>query len=222
MFFVNEIIESLSAIKNGQKSIEMKNYMKGHFEFLGIPSTERRIAVQSLLKQTKSMSCVELWSITRVLWNQEEREYQYVAMDIWSKNFKKLNPTHMMYIEEFILHKSWWDTVDWLASRMVGQLFKSNPKIIEETTDRWIESKNIWLNRTCLLYQLFYKQDTDIDRLKYYIEKVKGNKEFFIQKAIGWALRQQSKSDPQIVVKLVEELNLSGLAKREALRLIQL
>ena len=220
MIFENKIIESLSAIKNDQKSEGMKAYMKGHFEFLGVPSSERRVATRELIKQTKNRSNEELWSITGRLWSRSEREYQYVAMDIWAKNFKKLKPNDIKYIEKLILNKSWWDTVDWLASHMVGQLFKSYPDMIEMTTKRWIKSDNIWLNRTCILYQLFYNSETDVDRLRYYIENVKLKKDFFIQKAIGWSLRQQSKFDSQMVVKLVEELNLSGLAKREALRLI--
>ena len=122
------------------------------------------------------------------------------------------------FIEFMIVNKPWWDTVDWVASHHAGTYFKMFPHLIREKTGAWMNSENIWLQRSALLFQLKYKRHTDEKLLFDYILKLKDSKEFFIRKAIGWALREYSKTAPESVVHFVETTELSGLSRREALK----
>jgi len=218
--FYQDICVALEQHANPLKAKGMSAYMKDKFIYFGLTSPIRRSKTKDILKKSKSLTPEDLWTLTHLLWTAEEREFQYAAMDIWSKNIKRLQIDDIHDIERIISHKSWWDTVDWLASHMVGAYFKCFPEALIGQTEKWVHSDNMWLNRTCLLYQLSYKGETDFDRLCYYIDLLKDKKEFFIQKAIGWSLRQYSRTDKAAVTEVVERLELNGLARREALRLI--
>lgn len=121
-------------------------------------------------------------------------------------------------LERLLITKSWWDTVDFLASHITSALFLNYPQQTLEYITHWRQSENIWLRRTALLFQLKFKHDTDSLLLFDVIRENQENSEFFIQKAIGWALREYSKTDPIAVKKFIVEQNIQGLAKREALK----
>ena len=110
--------------------------------------------------------------------------------------------------------------MDYIASNLVGSYFNIYPGKIRETTDRWMASQNMWLQRTCLLFQLKYKNKTDESLLSGFIDQLTGSKEFFIRKAIGWSLREYSKTNPDFVLSFVRARELSGLSEREALKWI--
>jgi len=114
--------------------------------------------------------------------------------------------------------KQWWDTIDLVASHLVGALWMKYPKDRSRVWADWLSTEDIWLNRTCLLFQLKYKSDLDVTLLRESIRSLKHKDEFFIQKAIGWALRQHSKVDPIEVMSIVDEYQITGLAKKEALK----
>ncbi|MFT6151359.1 MAG: 3-methyladenine DNA glycosylase AlkD [Flavobacteriales bacterium] len=119
-----------------------------------------------------------------------------------------------------ITNKSWWDTVDLITTNLVGNYFKLFPEQIIPITKIWMESDNIWLQRTCLIFQLKYKEEIDTDLLTDYILQLKDTKEFFINKAIGWILREYTRTNPEWVIDFVNKHELSNLSKREALKLI--
>ncbi|TAE07534.1 MAG: DNA alkylation repair protein [Bacteroidetes bacterium] len=121
-------------------------------------------------------------------------------------------------VESLIITNSWWDSVDYLAPRIAGKLFSRFPEQIERYTSRWIESDNFWLQRSAIIFQLAYKTKTDSALLFAYVERRKDSKEFFIQKAIGWALRQYARSAPQAVRDFVNHTDLAPLSRREALK----
>ncbi|GLB59138.1 hypothetical protein NCCP133_12710 [Cytobacillus sp. NCCP-133] len=131
-----------------------------------------------------------------VLWEKDEREYQNAALDYIGKFVKKLDKGHLPLVKKLIVTKSWWDTVDMLASHAVGAIAAKHPEIIGEKIDEWVTSDDMWLRRTSILFQLKYKDRTDEDLLYRYILENNESKEFFIQKAIGWALREYSKNEP--------------------------
>ena len=116
-----------------------------------------------------------------------------------------------------IVHKSWWDTVD-ATAKYVGVFFKKHPHLTKPTTLRWITSDNRWLQRMAIIFQLAYKKETDVDLLFEYVLRKADSEEFFIQKAIGWALRQYAKIDAAEVKRFVEVTDLKPLSKREALK----
>jgi len=203
--------------RNSLQAKSMSAYMKDQFIFYGVKSPERKSIVSVYWRDFKEPPQDELKQVFEILWDDDHRESQYFSMDIMQKIQKKMDPSWLPLLESFILKKSWWDTVDFLASNPIGNILYRYPELIDEYTDRWMGSGNMWLQRTCLIYQLKYKQDLDFKRLKTFIQPLKGSKEFFINKAIGWALRQHSKVDAQSVYTFLEaNPDLSNLSKREA------
>src|SRR5690606_30371199 len=115
-----------------------------------------------------------------------------------------------------IVNQSWWDTVDAIATHCVGQYLQNYPELKEEYNAKWILSDNMWLNRTAIIFQLKYKEQTNFELLKNNIRHFAGEKEFFIKKAIGWALREYSKTNPSAIIKFLDENDLQQLSIREA------
>lgn len=134
----------------------------------------------------------------------------------------KKNPEEFIsFYEELIQTKSWWDTVDWIR-KMVGVHFQRFPHLIIPTTEKWMASNDIWLQRICLIFQLTYKEKTDFALMKKYILQLANSKEFFIQKGAGWALRQYSKTNGKGVAEFINaNPQLAPLTKREGLKWLQ-
>ncbi len=203
------------------RAVQMKRYMKDQFEFYGISAPDRRALMRAHYKKFDLPPWSDIGIIARSLWEMDERECQHTVMDIMNRMKKNLSPDNLSLLEYFITTKSWWDTVDGVSSWLVGALFKEHPELILPTTSKWMETGNIWLQRCCLLFQLQYKKDTDLDLLFGFIEALSEHKSFWIRKAIGWVLREYSKTDQQTVRDYVEaHPELSGLSKREALKVI--
>ncbi|EAK8915423.1 DNA alkylation repair protein [Listeria monocytogenes] len=194
----------------------MEAYMKNQFTFLGIRAGERKKLVAAYLKENGAPQ--DLLEFTIALFAEEEREFQYVAIDLLSRYGKKQPSEAIKVYEQLIVTKSWWDTVDGLAGTVVSNHFKLYPELIPTHNEAWINGDNIWLARTAILFQLKYKEKTDVDLLFFNCEKWLASKEFFIQKAIGWALRQYAKVDSGAVRQFVNSHSLAPLSRREALK----
>lgn len=197
----------------------MAAYMKGHFEFLGVAASERKTASKPWLIAAKSMQPEPLLEMVESRWTEPEREFHYVGTDAIRAGAKNLRATDLDRVHALIVKTPWWDTVDSLAVHTVGPMVRAHSELVA-VMDEWIESENIWIARTAILHQLMYKDATNIDRLFNYCEMRMGDTEFFIRKAIGWALRQYSRTNPDAVRIFVaaNEGELSGLSKREALK----
>ena len=163
---------------------------------------------------------MEFEELTKTLWMKPQRETQYLSQELAMKYIKKFNKEDVVLIEFMVSHKSWWDTVDFIATKLLGEYFKMYPVQREIVIKKWLKSNNIWLQRSCLLFQLKYKEEVDTVFLSYVICSLLGSNEFFINKAIGWVLREYSKTNPGWVVDFVKTTELSALSKREALRLL--
>lgn len=201
--------------------LPMETYMKNQFTFLGVKSTPRKVIQRDWFKTLpQTLSGDEVIALSASLFKEEEREFQYTAIDLLDKHHKKLKHKHLTDIEELILSKSWWDTVDALAAKIVGSLLQPHRELWENCTEKWITSENIWLQRTALLFQLKYKQETDTKLLSNCIRNLMHDRQFFIQKAIGWSLREYSKTNPDYVRQLLHDLKIEGLAAREASKYI--
>lgn len=197
----------------------MKKYMRDQFEYLGIKSPQVTSLLREFIKLNGLPPFEKLNLICRELWSLPEREFQYIAMNLISKYEKKLEPEFIETLEYLITTKSWWDTVDLLAGHTVGAMFKKYPKVKEKLLKKWRKSENIWLRRTTLLFQLGYKKETDFDLMCEIIKENLGSDEFFINKAIGWALRQYAHTNPAPVKKFVNATKeLHPLSRREALK----
>jgi 3-methyladenine DNA glycosylase AlkD len=199
----------------------MKRYMRDQFDYLGLKGP----ALDELLRKhiaTHSLPpLVDLDRIARDLWALPQREFQYAATSLIGRMEKQLPATFIRTLEFLLVTKSWWDTVDTISAGTVGVHFKRYPKVKEHSLAKWRKSKNFWLRRSAILFQLNYKQDTDFPLMQDIIRENLGSKEFFINKAIGWALRQYTRVDPQGVRKFVAETALHPLSAREALKWLE-
>jgi len=218
-FYVKQLKILFEQHANPSQAPGMKKYMRDQFEYLGI-KTPQSVALQKEFYDEHGLPEVtELDSILLDLWSLPQREFQYVAVGLLGRLNKQLPPEFIETIEYLITNKSWWDTVDSIAGGTVGVHFKRHPAIKKKYLARWRKSENLWLRRTAILFQLNYKSETDFDQLCDIIRENLGSKEFFINKAIGWALRQYARTDPKAVKKFVRDTkDLNPLSRREAMK----
>lgn len=221
MTYLQKLIDFFKEHRNEENAAPMKAYMRNQFEFLGIKTPERKTLLSAFLKENGKPSLEELPGVVKALWKQPEREYQYLALTLLDKNRGKLGPGYLLLLEELMVTKSWWDTIDTIASRLAGYIIKKHPEEGDKHLQKWISSDDFWLNRTAILYQLSYKADTNEERLFSYIKQHSSSKEFFIEKAIGWALREYSKTAPESVISFIEKEELRPLSKREGLKYLK-
>ncbi len=223
--YMNDWIKSVKGIfedhRHPEQAEGMERYMRDKFKFYGIKSKERRKLTRTFLNDTKNFKQKELTNICLALWELPEREYQHFVVDILKRRVNNLDEKGINLLEKLITNKSWWDTVDMLATNISGKYFKKYPVQIKPVTQNWIESDNIWLNRSAILFQLKYKEETDVDLLLKYIKIKLDSDEFFIQKAIGWVLREYAKTDPELIYNFVQNNDLASLSRREALKNIK-
>ena len=219
--FVNALQQHFLAHQNPEKAEPMARYMKNHFPFLGIQSPERRKLLREVIQVHNLPEKEDLQIVIRELWALPEREFQAVSLDILQKYKKYLDEAHIPFLEELIVTKSWWDTVDGIVPTFLGGIFLKHPEMISIYIPKWIASENIWLQRAAILFQLKYKQQTDEKLLFSIIGQLKSSKEFFIQKAIGWVLREYAKTSPHVVWEYVQNNELAPLSKREAIKHIR-
>lgn len=199
------------------RAAQQKAYMRGQFVFYGLDSKTRRDIQSPFVKEALALPDTEFKAWCRAGWADPHRECQLTVVDALIKRARKMDKSYFDLIEEFIVTKSWWDTVDFLSGTILGVLFKKFPDEIEPRTSRLIRSDNIWENRSAILFQLKYKTNMDVALLEHLIAIKKYDKEFFIQKSIGWILRTLSKERPDAVRDiLARHPELSNLAKREA------
>lgn len=215
-------IENLFS-KNGnpERAKGAENYLLNQFKFFGLDTTKRRLLSKEFIIQNGIPEQNDLKKLVHLLWKKEQRELQYFGMELLEKKNKETGKTGINLYEYLIVHKSWWDTVDFIAPKLVAGLFLRYPEMIKKVIPGWVSSGNIWLNRSALLFQLKYKEKTDSKLLFKTIQSFNKEKEFFIRKAIGWSLREYSKTNPDEVMNFVNSTPLSGLSKREALKHIQ-
>lgn len=216
--YIKPIVEEFKRKSNPPNVEPMAKYMKNLFPYLGIKTPERREITKKFFKEYGLPEISELEAIIRDLWELPEREFQYFAIGLLVKFKDKVGKDIIDLYEYLTTTKSWWDSVDGVASWLVGSLFQRFPEMIEPYTKKWLISGNMWLQRTVILFQLNYKDKTDVMLLGMSIMSVADSREFFIQKAIGWALREYSKTDAQAVINFVKNNELASLSKREALK----
>ncbi|MDU4890124.1 MAG: DNA alkylation repair protein [Clostridium sp.] len=210
-----DIINEFLNNKNEENAKGMKAYLKDNFEFLGVKTPLRKQLSKEFLKEKSKETFIDE-ALVRELWANEYREMQYIAIDYLIKQKKKLQREHIALIKDLIVTKSWWDSVDLIASHLAGELGRKYPELIEEYFLPWSESENMWLRRTAILYQLKYKENTNTDFLKQVIKVNLHQEEFFIRKAIGWSLREYSKSNQEWVREFIANNKLSKLSEKEA------
>jgi len=200
---------------------QQSKYMKNRFPFFGLKSPERKSIIRAYQEKYGIVPLEHLRDTVKTTYQYPERELHYFAVELMVKYKKKLDEAYLPLTQWLIVHHSWWDTVDLLAAHIVGTLCLKYSHVMQEV-DTWIHHENMWLRRSAILYQLSYKEKTDAEKLFKFCAEHAFEKEFFIRKAIGWALREYAKYNTQAVLSFVEATqNLSSLSRREALKHIQ-
>lgn len=214
-------VSKMDEVKVMEDALQMKRYMKDHFEFYGVKSPARKTVQKELKVFWKKYDNETLFNFVESLWALPQRELQYIAIDTLDSRSKKWDASYLHRVENLIVTKSWWDTVDGLAANIVGSIFFRNRDAQMEWVEKWNNSENMWLNRSALIHQLRYKTEVDLELLFALVESHIGSKVFFINKASGWALRQASKFYPNEVKQFISDHpQLSNLTKKEGSKYI--
>ena len=225
------IIEEFRQHKNEENAEKQAAYLRHQFEFIGLKTPERRLLAKDFLKEKKADRQID-WELVFEFWNLPEREFQYLALDYLHQMKKWVIFDDMEKIKKLTVSKSWWDTVDAL-DELVGHLLLTGRKQATENDStayeqvktlvkEWAQAENFWIRRIAIDCQLSFKNQTDLELLSYNIEKnFLGSSfadEFFITKAIGWALRDLAKTNSAWVIKFIEEHEnkMAKLSIREA------
>ncbi|MBC1434846.1 DNA alkylation repair protein [Listeria rocourtiae] len=214
--YTKQLVLYMREHANSEEKQAMEQYMRNQFVFLGLRSPKRRVLYRNFIAECGKPQ--DTISVAKKLYEQEEREFCYIAIDILTKSVKKQSMDVIDFYEQLIQTEPWWDTVDLLASTLVGGHFAVYPELIPTYNAKWIDGNDMWLARTAILFQLKYKEKTDAMLLFANCEKWLDSEDFFIQKAIGWALRQYAKFDSEAVIDFVETHDLAPLSRREALK----
>lgn len=209
----DKIVEIYKKNANRELAIRMESYMKNHFSFLGIPKPLRADISKEFLKGKSKIKEID-WKFVFQMFELPDREYQYLALEYLRKLEKNLQKSDIELIEKLILTKSWWDSVDSIAP-LVGVLCQKYPELKKEVLERWILNSNIWLKRITIIFQLKYKNETDTEFLSKAILSNNLSKDFFVNKAIGWSLRQYSKFNADWVKVFISTHSLAPLSIRE-------
>jgi 3-methyladenine DNA glycosylase AlkD len=217
--YIIQIKKEFAASANATKAAGAKAYLLHQFEFYGLQTPERRSICKAFYKTYPVTSHATLITIIKEAFAAPERELHYFAIELLAFHHKLWTDKTITIIEWMLTHKSWWDSVDSTNSNVIGKYFIKFPALLEPTTNKWNQSSNIWLQRMSILFQLPYKENTNTQLLEKYIVNRINTNEFFVNKAIGWALRAYAYTNKKWVIRFVKDHpQLSNLSKREALK----
>jgi 3-methyladenine DNA glycosylase AlkD len=219
--FVRAVSKTLLPLADPALRPWMQAYMRDQFEFLGVKTPVRRAAVAELIRMQKGADAAVLLRSARLLWALPQREYQFVAVDLLARHVNALSPKQLPALFKLVQQKSWWDTVDSLAASVIGRVVlnaREEDPDIQREMDKALQSSNLWVRRVAILHQLGWRDQTDSERLFAYALTCGHEKEFFIRKAIGWALRDYARHAPKAVREFLRANRdkLSPLTIREA------
>jgi 3-methyladenine DNA glycosylase AlkD len=219
MNFISELENEFTTKQHTKNAVAMAKYMKNLFPFFGIKTDERRAIFKLVCQKHPTEISNKARAIGWELFLKKERELQYCGIEIIIKTLKnKYVVEDILWIEQFLITNSWWDSVDTISKFMLGAYLQQFPSEIPTVVERFSNSENMWLNRSVILFQLGYKSQTDFKLLQSLCLNHSHSNEFFIRKAIGWALREYAKTDPEAVRQFVLQSNLKPLSKKEALK----
>ena len=216
MSFIGAIRDAFYALENAENAHLMRQYMRNKYLFIGIKKPEQALVFKDIYK--KYGKAEDWYEVSSELFAMPEREFQYVAMEYLLKAKNVWDSRVPLLVHRWVDENSWWDVVDVLGPKVLGLYFQRFPQELTEWISLWMKSPNFWHQRLCILFQLGYKKQTDVTLLSTIILSLNTSKEFFVQKAIGWSLRQYARTDPEWVLDFAENHPLMPLSKREALK----
>ena len=220
--FLTAVRTGLAAAADPAKASDMRRYMKSEMPFRGVPKPARQKATRRLFAEHPFPDKESFAAAAGTLWREATfREERYVAIDLTGdRRYVRWQRSDLLALyQEFIVTGAWWDYVDEVASRRVGPLLRAEPPVVGPIMRRWARDADHWRRRTAIICQLGSKEETDLDLLTHAIEASIGERDFFLRKGIGWALRQYARVDPGWVRAFVTaHPGLSPLSVREALK----
>jgi 3-methyladenine DNA glycosylase AlkD len=216
---LDRVTRTYEAARDPAKAEPMVAYMRHQFAYLGITAPEQRALNRAVLDGLGRPTEADLRVVAEACWARDEREYQYFAVRLLRRHVGVCGAGFLEVVRPLITTKPWWDTIDELAAHVVGPLVATYPELVV-TMDAWSADPDMWLIRTAILHQVRYRDKTDAERLFRYCVAQAGHRDFFVRKAIAWALREYAKVAPDAVRTFVAEhsAQLSGLSQREALK----
>ncbi len=209
--------DELAALADPVKAVPMAAYMKTDMPFYGVQKPVRAKLEKALIRKFKATTRTEYRQAVLALWQLPHREEKYLAIHFAAGHADFVDVASIPLYKRLIQEGAWWDFVDGIATALIGVALRNNPERVWPSMDEWIEDHDFWLRRTAILCQLGFKKETDSGRLFDYCLRRAHEKEFFIRKAIGWALRDYSYAEPARVkvFLLKNQARLSGLSFRE-------
>jgi 3-methyladenine DNA glycosylase AlkD len=210
---------ALSPLARPSDATAMRAYMKDVAPFLGVKTPERRAALRRAWRPLGVLEPAELAEACVRLWWLPEREYQYAACDLIARHVRSLPGAFVVDpVQSLLTTKPWWDTVDALGTAAVTPVVARSPDLVPLMW-QWLESGDRWLVRAAIQHQRGRAEGTDLDRLLAMCDRCAADREFFVAKAVGWALRDVTAWDPAAVRRFVDDHpDLSTVARREAAR----
>lgn len=197
----DDLLRDMENAGDSEQAAKMSAYMRNQFTFLGIPTPKRRALCKGYFKAAKMENTVD-WEFINTCWKKPAREFRYIAMDYLILMQDYLSPADVPRIKTIALEESWWDTIDGL-DRVVGHIALKYSEV-NNILLKWSEDENIWLRRIAIDHQLTRRNKTDTELLKKILVNNFGQSEFFINKAIGWSLRDCSKTNPEWVRDFIQ------------------
>jgi len=207
---MEQLKERLREEESEENRFHMEKYMRNQFSFLGVKTPERKDVMKEFLKTYETFQLED----AEKLYGEREREFKYCAIHLMTKYVKELGHEDTKRILALALTEPWWDTIDGIAPSVLGPMALQDERV-KKTLKSLIYEENIWLKRISILFQLKYKGQTDEGLLTEAIVHNADTREFFVDKAIGWALREYSKTKPEFVREFLRAHRLSSLSVRE-------
>ncbi len=208
----------LSRHRDSGAATAMAAYMKTDMPFYGVRAPDRRPIRREMTRLYPPADVEEYRSQVLALWELPHREEKYLAIDLAGSYPQFIVRENLDLYRRLIVDGAWWDLVDGVAVDLVGRVMRTDPEVVAPVLRQWIVSDDLWLRRAALICQNKSRDKTDVALLREFIDATAHEKEFFIRKAIGWALREYSRTDPETVRAYLDEMGdrLSGLSRREA------
>ena len=213
---IKKVFES---IEDKENAIAMSKYMRNMFVFYGLPTPKRKKVYNDFIKLEKKNKVID-WEFLDKCYEDEHREFQYLVYDYLLAMKQYVSFEDITKIKKYIITKSWWDTIDFLC-KIIGDVGLRDIRV-KDLMINWSKAENIWLKRTAIEHQLGLKEETDTELLKKIVINNFGSNEFFINKAIGWALRDYSKTNPKFVKDFLNKYKdkMNSLSIKEASKYI--
>ena len=210
--------QELAALGDPDKAPQMQAYMKTEMPFYGVQKAGRTAIMRSLVKQFVPEDDLQYEALVVALWELPHREERYLALSVARRFTEYIRPPRLPLYQRLIVEGAWWDLVDEVATKLIRSLVVEYPDETWPVVDGWSDGQDLWLRRTAIICQIGAKGSTDVGRLFRFCRSNLEDPDFFIRKAIGWALREYAKTDPEAVAEFVSthREDFSGLSFREA------